>query len=115
MSRLTAAQQSALQHIVPSGRARFDQRERRVYSHDTSLLPGLVHRLAGATLADGVVQPTTEAKIVALVRYAQQETISLVPRGKATSGYAGAVPAQGGLVVDLSRLTGVIELDPLKA
>src|SRR6202521_4564318 len=108
MSTISAPQKQAIESIVTPERARFDMRERRVYSHDTGVLPGPFKILAGPSLADGVVQPETEDQVVGLVRFAVAEGISLVPRGKATSGYGGAIPAQGGLVLDLTRLKGIL-------
>jgi Fe-S oxidoreductase/FAD/FMN-containing dehydrogenase len=111
MSTMTTRQRQAIEQIVGTDRARFDQRERRVYSHDTGVLPPAFRLLAGPSLADGVVQPETEQQVVQLVRYAVAEGIPLVPRGKATSGYGGAVPAHGGLVLDLTRLKGIVWAD----
>jgi FAD/FMN-containing dehydrogenase/ferredoxin len=110
-SRLTSQQQRALQDIIGRERVRFDRRERRVYSHDISVLPGPIRRLTGS-LADGVVRPGTEEDLIGLVRYASAERIPLVPRGKGTSGYGGAVPARGGLVVDLRDLNDFVGCDP---
>src|SRR5438105_1021238 len=111
MPTISASQRQAIESIVTPERARFDTRERRVYSHDTGVLPGPFQLLAGPGLADGVVQPETEDQVVRLVRFALAEGIPLVPRGKATSGYGGAVPAQGGLVLDLTRLKGIVWAD----
>src|SRR6266568_1924797 len=111
MPTISAPQKQAIESIVTPERARFDVRERRVYSHDTGVLPGPFKLLAGPSLADGVVQPETESQLVRLVRLAVAEGIPLVPRGKATSGYGGAIPAQGGLVVDLTRLKGIVWAD----
>jgi FAD/FMN-containing dehydrogenase/ferredoxin len=111
MTPLTDQQKHAIQRIVTPDRARFDLRERHIYSHDTGVLPGAFRLLAGPSLADGVVQPTSEDQVVQLVRYARAERIALVPRGKGTSGYGGAVPAQGGLVLDVTHLKGVIRAD----
>jgi FAD/FMN-containing dehydrogenase len=110
-TRVTPRQQQALSQIVGSDRSRFDYRERRLYSHDTSVLPAVMRLLAGRNLADGVVRPVTEQEVVELVRFAQAECIPLVPRGKGTSGYGGAVPTDGGLVVDLCGLREVIRCD----
>ena len=112
MPALTIDQQTEIREIVSSERARFDLRERRLYSHDTGLLPRLVRPLAGRSLADGVAQPETEEQVVALVAWAARREIPLVPRGKGTAGYGGAVPVRGGLVLDLTRLKGVVALDP---
>src|ERR1051326_4696668 len=111
MSTITAAQQKAIEAIVGTDRARFEKRERRIYSHDTGVLPGAFRLLAGPSLADGVAQPETEDQVVRLVRFAAANGIALVPRGKATSGYGGAVPAHGGLVLDLTRLKGIVWAD----
>jgi Fe-S oxidoreductase/FAD/FMN-containing dehydrogenase len=111
MPTISAPQRQAIEQIVSAERARFDLRERRVYSHDTGVLPGPFRLVAGPSLADGVVQPENEEQVVKLVRLALAEGIPLVPRGKATSGYGGAVPAQGGLVLDLTRLTGIVWAD----
>ncbi|HLZ25356.1 MAG TPA: FAD-binding and (Fe-S)-binding domain-containing protein [Ktedonobacterales bacterium] len=112
MPTITTPQQQAIEAIVSPDRARFDTRERRIYSHDTGVLPGAFRLLAGPSLADGVAQPESEAQVVELVRYAVAEGIPLVPRGKATSGYGGVVPAHGGLVLDLTRLKGIVWADP---
>src|SRR5579859_373661 len=112
MPSIVPSQQHAIEQIVGPDRARFDRRERRVYSHDTGVLPSAFQLLAGPGLADGVVQPETEDQLVRLVRLAVAEGIYLVPRGKATSGYGGVVPAQGGLVLDLTRLKGIVWADP---
>jgi Fe-S oxidoreductase/FAD/FMN-containing dehydrogenase len=96
---------------VGTDRARFDERERRIYSRDTGVLPAAFRLLAGPGLADGVAQPETEDQLVRLVRYASANHIPLVPRGRASSGYGGTVPAHGGLVLDLTRLKGVVWAD----
>lgn len=111
MSAITPAQQQAIEEIVGPDRARFDRRERRVYSHDTGVLPGAFRLVAGASLADGVAQPETEEQLIRLVRFALENGVPLVPRGKATSGYGGAVPANGGLVLDLTRMKGIVWVD----
>jgi Fe-S oxidoreductase/FAD/FMN-containing dehydrogenase len=113
MSGITRAQQKQISAILPPDRARFDRRERRLYSHDTGVLPAIFRPLAGPSLADGVAQPETEEQVVALVRYAASQGIPLVPRGKGTAGYGGAIPAAGGLVLDLTRLKGVVSVDGL--
>lgn len=111
MPALTVDQQHAIRQIVSPERARFDVRERRLYSHDTGVLPGLIRPLAGSSLADGVAQPETEEQVSQLVTLAARHHLPIVPRGRGTAGYGGAVPASGGLVLDLTRLKGIVELD----
>jgi len=40
MSNIAAPQRQAIEEIVGTDRARFDKRERRIYSHDTGVLQG---------------------------------------------------------------------------
>jgi Fe-S oxidoreductase/FAD/FMN-containing dehydrogenase len=111
MPTIATPQREAIEAIVGAEPARFDLRERRIYSHDTGVLPAAFRRLAGPSLADGVAQPETEDQLVRLVRYVAAHNIPLVPRGKGTSGYGGAVPAKGGLVLDLTRMKGIVWAD----
>ncbi|MBU0495873.1 MAG: FAD-binding oxidoreductase [Chloroflexi bacterium] len=98
-------------HQTFDGRASFDQMERRIYSHDVGELPLLIKPLIGNTTAAGVVQPHDEDELVELVKLANEQQIPLVPRGKATSGYGGVLPVQGGLVVDFYRLRKMVAID----
>jgi len=93
------------------GRVTAEAVERRLYSHDVGTMPRLIRPLLGKALADGVVQPRSEEEVVRLVRWAAERRIPLTPRAKATSGYGGVIPAQGGIVADLSRLRGVVAID----
>ncbi len=92
---------------------RFTDRrvERKLYSHDIGEMPGLVKPLVGNTLADAVVQPASEEEVVALVKWAAQEGVPLIPRGKATSGYGGVLPVKGGVVVDFVHMAEVLDVD----
>src|SRR5690348_5677158 len=63
MSPLSAAQQADLAQILTPERVRTDARERRVCSRDTGVLPGPMRFLAGRSLADAVVQPSSEEEL----------------------------------------------------
>ena len=86
--------------------------ERKLYGHDIAAVPALVRPLIGRTLPDAVVQPETEEELVELVRWTAKLGIPLTPRGKATSGYGGAIPVKRGIVVDFYRMKEVLEVDP---
>ncbi|MHB8895490.1 MAG: FAD-binding and (Fe-S)-binding domain-containing protein [Candidatus Geothermincolia bacterium] len=93
------------------GRVSFDETERRLYGHDIGSIPGMVKPFTGRTVPDAVVQPESEQELVDLVRWARAGKVPLVPRGKATSGYGGAVPTRGGVVVDFYRMRSVVSVD----
>ncbi len=92
-------------------RVSFDLMERKIYSHDVGTMPPLIKPLIGKALADAVVQPKSEDEIVELVKWAAQNRIPLVPRGKATSGYGGVLPVKGGITVDFWRMRDIVGVD----
>jgi glycolate oxidase subunit GlcD len=47
-----------------------------------------------------------------LVRWSDESRVPLVPRGGGTGFAGGAVPINGGVVVDLSRMNRVLQFDP---
>ncbi len=110
MSKLDMIQRAYLGEMFGS-RVSFDRRERKLYGHDISVLPGLMRPLAGNALPDAVVQPESEAELKALVTWAGENRVPLTPRGKASSGYGGVVPVKGGIIVDFYRMNKIIAID----
>jgi Fe-S oxidoreductase/FAD/FMN-containing dehydrogenase len=107
---LTTADRHRLQDLLGS-HVTFDRRERRLYGHDIAAMPSLVRPLVGDTTPDAVAQPSSEAQLVELVRWANGRGVPLTPRGKGSSGYGGAIPVRRGVVVDLYRLRRVLAVD----
>ena len=93
------------------GRVTVAKRERSMYSRDVGALPGLIRPVVGNTLPAGVVQPISEDEIAEIVRWAAENKVPLVPRGKSTSGYGGVLPVQGGIVLDFVRMTDILSID----
>ncbi len=110
MGKLTATQDSWLREQFDS-RVSTDRMERKIYSHDVGVMPPLVKPLIGKALADAIVQPRSEEEIIELARWANQNRIPLVPRGKATSGYGGILPVKGGVTVDFWRMGRILEVN----
>jgi len=92
-------------------RVNFDELERKIYAHDMGVMPSLVQPLVGNPVPDGIVQPESEQELVELVNIARQEKIKLTPRGKATSGYGGVLPIEGGLVVEFNRMKKIVNIN----
>jgi len=92
-------------------RVNFMRIERKLYSHDIAAVPSMIKPLIGDTTPDGIVQPETEADLSEVVRWAYDNRIPLTPRAKASSGYGGVLPLQGGLVVDFFRMNKVVAID----
>src|SRR4030042_1948089 len=104
MVALRAADKRSLESLFRT-RVSFDRMERTLYGHDIAELPSLIKPLVGSTAPDAVVQPASEEELVALVRWAQKNRIALTPRGRASSGYGGALPVKGGVGVDFFHLS----------
>jgi FAD/FMN-containing dehydrogenase len=113
MGKIQEKQRASLEKKFGS-RVSFHKIERKLYGHDIAAMPDLFKPLIGNTLPDGVVQPESETELVELVHFAGQNHIPLTPRGKASSGYGGAVPLQQGLVVDFYRMNKIVRIDPEK-
>jgi FAD/FMN-containing dehydrogenase len=61
--------------------------------------------------AGAVALPESEEAVVALVGACARHKVPIVPRGAGTGTFGQSVPLAGGLVLDLSRLTGVLHHD----
>lgn len=107
---ITAFAKKRLEEIFRD-RVRFDWVECLLYSHDLGTPPKLMRSLVGGH-AEGVVQPLNESEISELIQVAVEHRIPLTPRGKGTSGYGGAIPVKGGLVVDFSKMNRVLKIEP---
>ena len=56
------------------------------------------------TAPDAVVKPGNAMEVVNLVNYAFDKEVPLIPRGGGTSALGGAVPVNGGVVIDTKRM-----------
>lgn len=62
-----------------------------------------------------VVLPETEAQVAAVVKLCAQLRLPLVPRGAGTGLSGGARPHEQGILLGLSRMGKILELDPVRA
>ncbi|MEW6220019.1 MAG: FAD-linked oxidase C-terminal domain-containing protein [Thermodesulfobacteriota bacterium] len=60
---------------------------------------------------DAVAFPADTAQVAAIVALAHQEGLPVVPRGAGTGMTGGALPVAGGLVLAMSRLNRILEID----
>jgi len=93
-------------------RVSFDELERKIYAHDMGVMPSMVQPIVGKPVPDGIVQPNSEEELVDLVNLAREAMIKMTPRGKATSGYGGVLPVEGGLVVEFNRMNRILSINP---
>jgi glycolate oxidase len=58
-----------------------------------------------------VVLPGSTEEVAAVVRIAREANLPIVPRGSGTGLSGGALPVEGGLVIALSRMKRILEID----
>ncbi|MFH1484754.1 MAG: FAD-linked oxidase C-terminal domain-containing protein [Chloroflexota bacterium] len=72
------------------------------YSYDATPTPHL---------PDAVVLPSSVEEISSVLKLANEEKIPVVPRGAGTNLSGGTVPVRSGIVMPLTRLNRIIEVD----
>ncbi len=87
--------------------------ERALYSRDLAELPRLLERIFFRTTPDLVVRPATPEDVAQTLRFAHRHHLPVTPRGLASSAYGGAVPTQGGILLDMLSLKGMDPPNPL--
>ena len=90
---------------------------RRLIGDDAVLTDEAARVLAGTDFVAqrgvpaAVARPTSSEQIVALLRYASQHGIAIVPRGAATNLSAAIAPSDDSLVLDLASMNRIVEID----
>ncbi|MFQ5857740.1 MAG: FAD-binding oxidoreductase [Anaerolineae bacterium] len=88
-----------------------DLTERKLYRHDLAPVPGWLSQKVFRTLPDVVVRPSTSEEVAAVIRYAHEQRLPVTPRAAASTAYYNTVPAQGGILLDLNGLRGLVSFD----
>ena len=88
--------------IVGERNVRTDEIERLCYSRDLS-----VHE----AVPDVVVFAKSSEEISKVMALANREKIPVTPRGSGTSAVGGALAAKCGILLDLSRMNNILEID----
>lgn len=97
-----------LQQIVGAGGVFHRPSDLIVYEYDGSV-DGAVETAAPVA----VTLPTSPEQVSAIVRVARQAQLPVVPRGAGTGLSGGAVPQLGGIIVALTRMNRILEIDPI--
>lgn len=101
---LDAAVRRELQEVVGADYLMDSPAELLAYSYDATPLY--------QAMPDAVVQPANTEQVAAVLRICSRHGIPIVPRGSGSNLSAGTVPVQGGLVLNLTRMNRIIEIDP---
>jgi glycolate oxidase len=91
-----------MESIVGRGNVLHSRTALLVYEYDGSLLRGL---------PDAVAFAASTGQISKLVKLASSAGIPFLPRGSGTNLSGGTVPARGGIIIELSRMNRILEID----
>ncbi len=94
---------SELAKIVGKDYASESIKDREKYSRDYSLLP--------PGLPDAVVWPGSSEEVGKIVTWANEKNIPVVPVSSKAHFHGCSIPKQGGIVVDMSRMNKILEID----
>lgn len=79
-----------------------ESRDLQLYGYDATL---------HMATPEAVVLPTATEQVVTTVAVCSEEGIPLTPRGSATSLSGGPVPVHGGVVISLTRMNRILDID----
>ncbi|KUO50075.1 MAG: hypothetical protein APF76_06315 [Desulfitibacter sp. BRH_c19] len=94
-----------------NGNATSNEFERSFYTRDLAPVPDILSKVLFNSMPDMVIRPTSVDEIVQVLQTAHEDQIPVTPRAGATTAYLNAVPTQKGIVVDLTSLKGIINID----
>ncbi len=101
--QLGSAAIDELKRIVGADYVLSSDEDRICYSYDGQSVEHL---------PDVIVRPLDAGQISQILVLANSEGFSVIPRGAGTGLSGGSVPATGGVVLDLTRMARIVEIDP---
>ena len=97
-----------LQRLIGAQNIISDESGREVFQSDALMSSAIDERLCRPLL---IVMPTSTQQVAAVMRYAWQNRIKVVPRGAGTSVTGAAVPTADSIVLCLSRMNTISDID----
>ncbi|MGV6873425.1 FAD-linked oxidase C-terminal domain-containing protein [Pseudochelatococcus sp. B33] len=92
-----------LGRLLPAGGLITSEEERRAFETDAFA--------AYRQMPLAVVLPSTTDEVAAVLAYCNREGVKVVPRGAGTSLAGGAIPQEDAVVIGLSRMRRVLDID----
>jgi D-lactate dehydrogenase (cytochrome) len=100
-----------LREIVGQEHVSTDELDLVCYSRDMAPMPDDLLKTYGVTPPEAVVRPGTTVEVAAILRWAADSGIPVTPRAGGSWALGGTIPVEGGVVIDLSRMDQVLEIN----
>lgn len=88
----------------------LDEDTRNKLSKDYYWYSPVLDKQLKEKMADGIAVPDNEEEMIQVLSLAYRHRIPVTVRGAGTGNYGQAVPLNGGIVLDLSRLNRILEI-----
>lgn len=110
-SSVTDSVLKKLKEIIPNG-VSTRETDRIIYSKDYMPI-SLRWFIDGKvpSLADCIVWPETTDQVARILSLASKEHIPIIPYGDGSGVLGGAIPVQGGIIIDSKKMDRVIDID----
>jgi alkyldihydroxyacetonephosphate synthase len=103
---------SELEQIVGPHFISVAESDKLVYSTDWSWMPQMwLDRGQSLTTPDYILHPESAEQIAEIMEVANKYRIPVIPFGGGSGTQGGALPIYGGIVVDLKRMSKILEID----
>jgi FAD/FMN-containing dehydrogenase len=99
------AVKAKLRQIVGAENFSDDPKVLKAYSRDFSLAP--------AGVPNYVVKPKTAQEVQKVIQLANKNLLPVVPTSSSVHFHGATIPKQGGIVLDLTRMNRILEVDEL--
>ncbi|UCE41346.1 MAG: FAD-binding protein [Candidatus Aminicenantes bacterium] len=99
-------------HVGESCRVIQNFFERSNYSKDLARVPPVIEKMLIRTTPLLVAQPDNEKDIAKILTFCKSRGLSVFPRGTGSFAFGGAVPTRKGIVMDLSPMMAILDVDP---
>ena len=106
----TSALVSRLTRDIDTSAVSVEEADRERASQDFSWLSPILTANLPATTADVVVAARTSDEVRRSLDASYSCNVAVTPRGAGTGNYGQSVPLEGGLVIDLSKMSDVLEI-----
>ncbi len=93
----------ALSKVVGKENVHTEIETLKKYSSDTSLMP--------ARMPDVVVRAMNREEVMGVIKFADDNSIPVVPRSSGTGTYGTGIPEEGGIILDLSGMKRIPRVD----
>jgi FAD/FMN-containing dehydrogenase/ferredoxin len=85
--------------------------ERSLYSRDQTEIPRFMKEILFHSMPEVVVQVSSADAVSAILKFAHDRGIPIVPRGSGSSPFGGSIPVKGGIVLDVSVMDGIVSVN----